>query len=97
MLQVDGWEGEGRVGVGGRWQMHSGSSYDVPNCPQIYSHDHATRLRRYHSYSWKQLQANNTQMVCSTGTNVLVMDLQDYKSIHQKADHLNLAAGRHSV
>ena len=42
-------------------------------------------------WSRVEFQADNTQLVCSTGANVSVMVLQGYKSTPRKADHLSLA------
>ena len=86
---------KGRVGVGGgegggktpqvKTRGHQSPSDDP---------DHLTRPKGHHSV---EFQAGYTQLVCSTGANVLIMILQGCKSTLQKSRPIESGHGRHAV
>ena len=66
--------GEGRGGWGGGWGGRR--RHEVTSCPQMVETSFRSRV---------EFQANNAQLVRSTGANVSVMLLQDPKSSPQKS------------
>ena len=60
--------------------------------------DHTTRPKGHHSGQARvEFQADNTQLVCSTGANVSVMALQGCKFSPQKSRPLESGHSRHGV
>ena len=95
---MGGWEGgeEGRVGRRGGWGGGEGGvGREEEKPPQVKTRgdqlptdgpDHTTRPAEGTSFrSRVEFQANNAQLVRSTGANVSVMLLQDPKSSPQKS------------
>ena len=78
MMRRVGRRRRGEGGVGGRWNRHprtlfGGDTYDITDGP-----NHTISLRRHHSVHENNIQADSTQLVCSTGANMSVMVLQGY-------------------
>ena len=80
---VEGWEGGGKTP-----QVKTRGHQSPPDGPE-----HSTRPKGHHS----GLQASYTQLVRSTGANVSVMVLQDYKFTPQKSRPIESGHGRHAV
>ena len=92
--------GEGREGVGGGREEAKAPQVNTrgPELPTG-GPDHTTRPKEHSSQGYIEFQADNAQLVRSTGVNVSVMVLQGRKSSPQKSRPWPLESGhrRHGV